>query len=405
MDAEVKQEVIDGKKYLTLKAKICPNAEQEAAIASNIEGNRYVYNLMVTYCRLCYEGHGKLPSKYDLIRFSTKIWARLPSIRGMFNNTMHDTADRVLKSYNKCLENTKGSLDSEDFDEGCGHPRYRTRKSYRSYGYAKNQDFGISKKGKKLYIRLGKVPKKMRLHGPDLPPGTPKTCTVSREDMGTHFEYYVSIAFLRDPGFARDEEHFDIDTSSPVGIDVGIANVAAFSDGTVYRNTREYEKDHERFEELHRRFSKTLPFTPEHDKAKSRLNHKYKRLKNKRKDMVDRIAHDAVYLHDGIAMEALSVRQLRSISKSRKMTNRYNDASIGRIRARISDVAESARRKVVLVDPKGTSQLCSRCGTAVKKGLEVRTHHCPVCGLKIDRDVNAAINILNRGWTGHPGPV
>ncbi len=44
-------------------------------------------------------------------------------------------------------------------------------------------------------------------------------------------------------------------------------------------------------------------------------------------------------------------------------------------------------------------------GTAVMKGLEVRTHHCPVCGLKIDRDVNAAINILNRGWTGHSGPV
>lgn len=253
----------------------------------------------------------------------------MPCIHGMYNNTMHDTADRVLRSYRACLDNVKESADDGSQNHGCGHPRYRTRKSYKSYGYAKGQDFGISRKGKKLYVRLGKVPKKLRLHGPGLPPGTPKTCTVSRDDMGTHFDYYVTITFLQDPGFARDEEYLETDTSFPVGIDVGISNAAAFSDGTVYRNTREYEKSRKRFEKLHRRFSETLPFTPDGEKALSRLNHCYRRLKNKRKDLVDRIAHDAVYLHDGIAMEALSVRQLRSISKSRRMTNQYNDASIG----------------------------------------------------------------------------
>ncbi len=405
MDAEATKESCDGKTYLTLKAKMCPNAEQEAAIAANIEGNRYVYNFMVTYCRLYYQHNGELPSKFDLIRLSTKIWERMPCIHGMYNNTMHDTAVRVLKSYKACLDDIKGSSDSESQSEGCGHPRYRTQRNYRSYGYAKNHDFKISRKGKKLYIKLGKVPKKLRLYGPGLPPGTPKTCTVIRDDMGTHYDYYVTITFLQDLGFTRDEEYFDIDTSSPVGIDVGISNTAAFSDGTVYKNTREYEKNRKRFEKLHRRFSKTLPLTPEYEKAKSRLNHCYKRLKNKRKDMVDRIAHDAVYLHDGIAMEALSVKQLRSISRSRRMTNQYNDASIGRIRARISDVAASAHRKVILVDPKGTSQLCSRCGTVVEKGLDVRVHHCPCCGLRTDRDINAAINILNRGWTGYPDPV
>ncbi len=402
---EVTQKVCDGKTYLTLKAKINPNAEQEVVIAANIEGNRYVYNFMVTYCRLYYQNTGELPSKFKLIGFSTKIWEKMPCLHAMYNNTMIDTADRVLRSYKKCLKNLKGSFDNGSLSEGCGHPRYRTRNSYSSYSYVHGHEFKISKKGRKMYIKLGKVPKKLRLHGPGLPMGTPKTCTVSREDMGTHFDYYVTISFLQDPGFTRDEEYFDMDTSSPVGIDVGIANVAAFSDGTVYRNTREYEKNHKRFQKLQRRFSKTLPFTPESDEAKSRLNHCYKRLVNKRKNTVNCIAHDAVYLHNGIVMEALSIRQLRSISRSRKMTNQYNDASIGRIRARISDVAASAHRIIILVDPKGTSQECSRCGTVVKKGLEVRIHHCPLCGLKIDRDINAAINILNRGWTGHPDPV
>ena len=111
------------------------------------------------------------------------------------------------------------------------------------------------------------------------------------------------------------------------------------------------------------------------------------------------------YLHDGIAMEDLSVEQLRSRSLSRRMTNQYNDASIGRIRTRIAEVAASARRGIALVDPRGTSQICSGCGRVVKKDLSVRVHNCPGCGLIIDRDINAAKNILNRGWTGHPDPV
>ena len=106
-----------------------------------------------------------------------------------------------------------------------------------------------------------------------------------------------------------------------------------------------------------------------------------------------------------MAMEDLSVEQLRSRSRSRRMTNQYNDASIGRIRTRIAEVAASARREIILVDPRGTSQICSGCGRVVKKDLSVRVHSCPGCGLIIDRDINAAKNILNRGWACHPDPV
>ena len=208
-----------------------------------------------------------------------------------------------------------------------------------------------------------------------------------------------------DQGFCRGEEHIELDQSQPIGIDVGISNIAAFSDGTVYENSREYVKGIERFRKIHRRYSKTLPNTPENTRWRSRLNHAYKNLVNRRKNTIDRIAHDAVYLHDGIAMEDLSVEQLRSRSLSRRMTNQYNDASIGRIRTRIAEVAASARRKIVLVDPRGTSQICSGCGRVVKKDLSVRVHNCPCCGLIIDRDINAARNILNRGWACHPDPV
>ncbi len=79
------------------------------------------------------------------------------------------------------------------------------------------------------------------------------------------------------------------------------------------------------------------------------------------------------------------------------MTQSFNDASPGILRNRLIAKAECAGREVILVDPRGTSQICSACGAYVKKGLDVRMHECPFCGLVADRDYNAAINILNRG--------
>ena len=78
------------------------------------------------------------------------------------------------------------------------------------------------------------------------------------------------------------------------------------------------------------------------------------------------------------------------------MTNGYNDASLGTLVRRIKDKASSAGRIVILVDPKDTSQLCSQCGSIVKKDLSVRVHSCPFCGFTADRDVNGAKNILRR---------
>ena len=93
---------------------------------------------------------------------------------------------------------------------------------------------------------------------------------------------------------------------------------------------------------------------------------------------------------------------MRRRSKSRKMTKGYNDVKLGELRKRIRDKAESAGRAIILVDPKGTSQTCSCCGGIVKKDLSVRMHVCPACGLKIDRDINAARNILARALSAVP---
>ena len=84
--------------------------------------------------------------------------------------------------------------------------------------------------------------------------------------------------------------------------------------------------------------------------------------------------------------------------------NAYDDASLGMLRRRLIDKAIEAGRRIILVDPKWTSQVCCGCGACVRKGLEVRTHVCPECGLVMDRDLNSAVNILIWGLTGNPFP-
>lgn len=147
----------------------------------------------------------------------------------------------------------------------------------------------------------------------------------------------------------------------------------------------------------------TLPIgTKQYKKTKSRLNHKYRKMVSRRKENIEKISLDIVKNHKTIVLEDLSVKDLRSISKSPGMNNSYDDSSLGILRQRIFDKAMEAGRNIVLVDPKNTSQMCSKCGMIVPKKLSDRMHICPHCGLTMDRDLNASLNILRLGSTRDP---
>ena len=85
--------------YLTVKLKLDPSSEEERRINRNIEGNRVVYNQMVTYCKLHLENEGRLPTRFDLNKVGAEIWRKNPSIKHIYNNSMHVTSGRVLQAY------------------------------------------------------------------------------------------------------------------------------------------------------------------------------------------------------------------------------------------------------------------------------------------------------------------
>lgn len=134
-------------------------------------------------------------------------------------------------------------------------------------------------------------------------------------------------------------------------------------------------------------------------KAKQKVARIHEKLANERRDFLHKTSSDLVRTYSLIALEELASQEMaeKNFGKS------INDASWSTFANMIAYKAESAGCKVVFVDPKDTTKECSNCGAKTEKALSERTHNCPFCGLSIDRDINAALNILKRATAGMVG--
>ena len=193
-------------------------------------------------------------------------------------------------------------------------------------------------------------------------------------------------------------EHPDAQSAPrpPLGIDVGITARATLSDGTRYVGQ---QIDRERLTVLQKRLSNAKKGSKNRQKRKRMLAKKWQRVREREQGILHEMTTDLVKKTNCYYVEDLCVQNMmgnhhlaRAIAEQRWSTFVHM----------LTYKAESAGGWVVKVDPKHTSQDCSRCGARVKKSLSDRLHVCPDCGLSIDRDWNAALNILNRGLTVSP---
>ena len=390
----------------TIKFRIEPNSEQRKVIDQMIDANRLVYNNMLTACKIHYAKTKELPSVFDMNKMGTRMRHNSPYVAQAHSMTLNETAGRVIKACEKTLgihEKESGELDIDTFSFNLPDhhfPRYKSYNQFNSVTYPRTIDYSVvtEKKGskKKRMLRLGKVPGLIRCYNQSTKfDGIMKTCTVKRKDMGRYSVYYACIAYEPSP------IPFEEPPKGPVGVDLGIHNIAALSDGTVFPNDHVFPKLKRTLEKHQRKLSRISPGTKAYGKIQTRINHIYEKIANHRKNSIENISSYIVKNHSHIVMEDLSVNELRSKSRNRYMTNGYNDASLGMLRRRIEDKASSAGREIILVNPNKTSQMCSVCEDIVEKDLSVREHICPQCGYKADRDVNAARNILNRSHLVH----
>ena len=182
-------------------------------------------------------------------------------------------------------------------------------------------------------------------------------------------------------------------TGSVVGLDVGLASFYTDSNGVKASNPRYLRKSEAKLKKLQRRLSRCKKGSNNRRKARQRLAKQHLKISRQRKDHAVKLARCVVISNDLIVLEDLKIRNM---VKNHCLAKSISDAGWYQFRRWLEYFAEVFGRSLVSVAPHYTSEQCYRCKAIVEKSLSTRTHVCQ-CGCELDRDENAAINILNIG--------
>ena len=278
-----------------------------------------------------------------------------------------------------------------------GYPRFKSGDRYDSFTYPQG---GYELIGNRLHLsKIGAI--KIKVHREIT--GKIKTCTIKRD--GAHWYAILTSEYEFDPSitFHASEEE--------IGIDLGVNSFAVLSDGTAIENPRFYRKTEEQIKAAHRKVARRKLHSHRRQHAKRELSRLYRKVRHRRRDFLHQEARKLVNRYGVLVFEELKVVTMTKAPapKQDEKTGLYLpngaaakgglnksilDAGWGEFVMLCSRKAEEAGGTVVRVPPKNTSQQCSGCRKMVPKDLSVRWHSCPHCGAELDRDHNAARNIL-----------
>lgn len=351
--------------------RIYPTKKQRHTLDAMLEECRWVYNETLAYRKQAWEERKEQVSLYDTIKL-LPIWKQeRPSLAIVFSQVLQDVQMRVDLGIKDFVRRIKAG-------DKAGYPRFKGKERYDSLTYTQ---FGFSLSDERLRLsKVGNV--KIKLHRQ--PSNTIKHVTIRRSATG---KWYATLAC--------EVEVSPLPASDKiVGIDVGLKSFATLSNGDKVPNPRFYRRAAKVLSKAQSRMSKAAKGTAERARRRRAFAHIHERIANRRKDFAHQLSRQWANKYGVMVFERFPVHALM---KTAGLTTSIKDAAWGQLIRYTTYKAEDAGRRVVFVDPRNTSKMCSRCGSLVEKAMNQRIHSCPHCGLELDRDLNAAINILRRG--------
>ena len=374
----------------TYQYRIYPTTKQRLTFESNLEACRNLYNQALDQRKAVYEqtevGLTYLAQANQLTAFRQEFpfWASLHT------DILQDTLRRLDKAYKAFFRRVKNG-------ENPGYPRFKGKGRYRSLTYshlAKTLIIPTQGHLARLVVpKIGQV--KIRLHRP-LPDGVIKTLQIVRKASGWYANITLEIDDVAKVRLADSRNGVDI--QSLVGVDVGLESFLTTSDGEKVENPRHLKISLRLLKRLQRRLSKRIKGSRRRAKIRERVAKLHERIVNQRRDFHYKIAHRLYSRYDAVVVEDLQIRNMvqnhHFVFYENELAKSISDAAWGNFVLALGSKAEKAGYHLLKVSPNGTSQRCSGCGYTKKKSLAVRIHRCDSCGLVLDRDHNAAINIL-----------
>ncbi|SDE78092.1 putative transposase [Halorientalis regularis] len=266
---------------------------------------------------------------------------------------------------------------------------------YRSVTYNQSGFDLDEKRGhdKYAYVRFSKIGwVKIRYSRPIPDNTTINEVTFKKETTG---EWFVSVALETDDDNLPEKPDVDsLDASNSVGIDLGIRNYIHTSDGKTV-DWLDLEDDYDRLRREQRRLSRKDHGSRNYERQRQKVAKVKRRIRRKVLDYQHKLTTWLVTEYDAVFVEDLDVTgMLRGDGNARNK----QDAAWRQFINLLDYKADLYGTHVVQVEPAGTTKECARCGVETAKPIWVREHSCPSCGFETDRDANAAINVLQRGF-------
>lgn len=355
--------------FKSVKIKLYPTDEQKILMNKTFGCCRFIYNIMLEERNRVYEqlkDDRKLlhSYKYKTIKEYRQEYSFLKEVSATALGQSRRDLEQAFKNF---------------FSGKSKHPKFhskRGKQSFREYQH--------------VYFKDGKlkIPKmdwiKTKGHKNDI--DKIRNVTISKDKVG---DYYASILIEFVP------ENLPSNNKS-VGIDLGLKYFCITSDGKYVENPKFYQKTEKKIKKAQRRLSKKRKGSKNRNKQRIKLAKIHRKIKNQRNNFLHQLSSKIVHENQVICLEDLNVKDM---VKNHCLSKSIHDVSWSEFVRQLEYKSKWCGRNLVKIDrffP--SSKLCSNCGCKKKTlGLDERVYKCEHCGIEIDRDLNASLNILKEG--------
>ena len=348
------------------KYRIYPNQEQREYFAKTFGSTRFIYNRMlndkIEHYKLTKQTLKNTPAQYK---------TKFPWLKEVDSLALANAQINLEKAYKNFFH-----------DKSVGFPKFKSKKNnHRSYT-TNNQNGTVAIENG--YIKLPKLKSSVKIKQHRLFDGLIKSCTVSQTPSGN---YFVSVLVE-----CEIEKMPQLETK--VGIDVGIKTFAVMSNGKEIANPKHLRKSEKRLAKLQKDLSRKVKGSKNRAKARLKVARLHEKISNQRLDFLHKTSFEIIRDNQAIVLEDLKVKNM---VQNHKLAKAISEVSWGMFRQLIEYKADWYGREVIIAPSNyASSQLCSDCGnkSSQTKALSCRTYICQECGLEIDRDYNASLNLL-----------
>ncbi len=335
----------------TFQYRLYPTRQQLKKLEATLEECRWLYNETLAYRKDAWEQRQHYVSWYDSKKRIPILKQERPTLSSVHSQVLQNVTERVELAFQAFFRRCKAGKEP-------GYPRFKGYGRYDSFTFPQS-GFTLTHDNRVCLSKIGSI--KMVYHRPIK--GQIKTCTVQRSSTG---KWYVSFSCEAD-------------------------------DGTEIENPRFFRKEEKALAKVQRKHSKLAKGTPERRKHRKVVARVHERITWRRENFTHQESRTIVNSYGVICVEDLQVNRM---THNHCLAKSIADASWAAFFAQLDAKAEEAGRQFVKVNPAYTSQTCSRCGHRQKISLDVRVFNCPCCSSHLDRDLNAALNILALGLQG-----